>query len=109
MPSLLLQVNRTVVAAADRPVWFPGNEAEIPAYLDGTLPGEPGEAGAAAAEGVGGWGKGGGAGAAVAAAAGLGKGGGAGAAAAGLGRTGEAAAAHPPLPLLSQATLDSIP
>jgi hypothetical protein len=29
-----------VAAAADRPIWYPGNDEQVPAYLDGTLAGE---------------------------------------------------------------------
>ncbi len=29
-----------VAAAAGRPIWYPGNQEQVPAYLDGSLPGE---------------------------------------------------------------------
>jgi hypothetical protein len=40
----LLQAQRSgvVVAAADRPIWYPGNYEVVPDYLDGTLPGDYG-------------------------------------------------------------------
>lgn len=41
IPPPLQAVRATVVAAAtERPLWYPGNEAEVPAYLDGSLAGE---------------------------------------------------------------------
>ena len=39
-PPSTLQASVRAAAAADRPLWFPGNPA--PAYLDGTLPGDYG-------------------------------------------------------------------
>ena len=37
----LVQTARgVVVAAADRPIWYPGNDEVVPDYLDGTLAGE---------------------------------------------------------------------
>lgn len=36
-----MQAGRSVtVAAADRPIWYPGNTEVVPEYLDGTLAGE---------------------------------------------------------------------
>ena len=36
-----VQAARSVVAAAaGRPIWYPGNQEQVPAYLDGSLPGE---------------------------------------------------------------------
>jgi len=33
---------RNISANASRPIWYPGNESEIPAYLDGSLAGDYG-------------------------------------------------------------------
>lgn len=31
-----------MVVAANRPIWYPGNDEVVPPYLTGELPGEPG-------------------------------------------------------------------
>lgn len=37
--NLQAQRSNVVVAAADRPIWYPGNTEVVPEYLDGTLAG----------------------------------------------------------------------
>ena len=41
-PRLQSVRSSVVAAAAGRPIWYPGNEAEVPEYLDGTLAGDYG-------------------------------------------------------------------
>jgi hypothetical protein len=39
-PASVTSTKRNVSAKAGRPIWYPGNEAEIPEYLDGSLAGD---------------------------------------------------------------------